>query len=100
MAPVVTAVYLLVVGALALGRYRWAWVLLAIFYGGGIVSWGFDLPRTPWRILNLLVNAATFALLVSSPMRDRLRRPVSFRVRCGRPLRQGRPSWPSRTASR
>jgi hypothetical protein len=86
MAPFATALYLLVLGTLVLGRYRWAWVLLALLYGGAIVTWGFDSDRfAPRNVLGFVVDVATFALLVSSPMRDRLRRPVGIRVRSQRP---------------
>ena len=82
MAPVATALYLLVVGAFALGRYRWAWVLLAVFYGTTVVTWGFDSRRfASWYVIGFVINVVTFALLVSSPMRDRLRRPVGIRQR-------------------
>jgi lysylphosphatidylglycerol synthetase-like protein (DUF2156 family) len=82
MAPVATALYLLVLGAFVLGRYRWAWALLAVLYGIAIVTWGFDSDRfVPRNVLGFVVGVATFALLVSSPMRDRLRRPVGIGVR-------------------
>jgi hypothetical protein len=89
MAPVATALYLLVVAALVLGRYRWAWALLAVFYGAAVMTWGFDSRRFAfWYVLGLVLNVVTFALLVSSPMRGRLRRPVSIRLR-GAHLSQG-----------
>src|SRR4051794_32761049 len=82
MAPVATALYVLVVGALVLGRYRWAWVLLAFLYGVAIVTWVFDSGRfAPRNVLGLVVGVATLALLVSPPMRDRPRRPISIRAR-------------------
>jgi hypothetical protein len=81
-APVATALFVLVVVALVLGRYRWAWILLAVFYGGGIVAWGFDSHRfAPRHVLGLALDVVVFGLLVSSPMRDRLRRPVGIRAR-------------------
>src|SRR3954453_6863709 len=54
MAPVATALYVLVVGALVLGGYRWAWVLLAVLYGVAIVTWAFDSGRfAPRNVLGL-----------------------------------------------
>jgi len=77
LAPVATALYLLVVGALVFGRYRWAWVLLALLYGAAIVSRVLDSSRsTTWHVFGFAINLVTFALLMSSPMRDRLRRPL------------------------
>jgi len=87
MAPVATAIYLLVLAGLVLGRYRWAWVLVAVLYGSAIVTWAFDAHRfAPWYVLGLGLNVAVFALLMSSPMRNRLRRPVSVRARGARVL--------------
>jgi hypothetical protein len=81
-APVATALFLLVVAALVLGRYRWAWILLAVVYGEGVVAWGFDSHRFEgWQLAGLAQGVAVFGLLVSSPMRDRLRRPVGIRAR-------------------
>ncbi len=81
-APLATALYVLVVGALVLGRYRWAWILLAIFYGTAIVAWGFDSSRfAAWQVLRLAGDVIVFGLLMSSAMRDRLRRPVGIRAR-------------------
>lgn len=80
-APVATALYLLILAAL-LGRYRWAWLMLAVLYGAALVGWGFDSHRFALRqLLGFALNIAVFALLVSTPMRDRLRRPVSLRAR-------------------
>ena len=79
LAPVAAGCYLLLVGALVLGRYRWAWVLLALLYSVAIVSWGFDEDRFTARwVLGLTYDAAALALLMSHPIRDRLRRPVNF----------------------
>lgn len=80
-APVATALCVMVVGALVIGRYRWAWILLAALYGGAIVAWGFDSHRFEARpVLGLAFDVALFGLLVSSPMRDRLRRPIGIRA--------------------
>ena len=74
MAPVATALYLTVVLVLVVWRSRWAWALLVLFYGAGLVSWGFDSHRfSLWRVLALAVDVAAFGLLVSAPMRRRLR---------------------------
>lgn len=87
MAPVATAAYLLVLAGLVLGRYRWAWLLLAVLYGSAMVTWGLDPHRfAPWYVLSLALNVAVFALLLSSPMRARLRRPVRVRARSVRVL--------------
>jgi hypothetical protein len=81
-APVATSLYVLVVGALVFGRYRWAWILLALLYGSGIVAWCLDSHRFgPLQVLGLALNVTAFGLLLSSPMRDRLRRPVHIRAR-------------------
>jgi hypothetical protein len=78
LAPVATVLCLLVLGALVIGRYRWAWLLLVLLYGSAIVSWFFDSQRfVPWYVVALAGNLAAFALLMSPTMRDRLRRPVS-----------------------
>jgi hypothetical protein len=81
-APVAAACYLLILTALVVGRYRWAWVLLAVLYGVGILDWSFRGDRfgTRW-LLGLAYDLVTFALLASSPMRSRLRRPVTIRPR-------------------
>ena len=42
LAPFVTALYLAVVASLVVGRRRWAWALLALFYAGGDAGWLFD----------------------------------------------------------
>ena len=77
MAPVVTAVYLAVVLALVVGRFRWAWLLLVLFNGAALIGWAFDAHRfAPTRALGYVVGLATFVLLMSGPMRHRLRHPV------------------------
>jgi hypothetical protein len=82
MTPVATALYLIVVLALVLGRFRWAWILLTLFYGIADLSSVVHPPHTLRAyLLGLLLGVATFVVLVSSPMRDRLRRPVRLRHR-------------------
>jgi hypothetical protein len=82
MAPIATALYLLVVAALVLGRFRWAWVLLALFYGAAIVGWVVDSERfAATHILSFGADLAVFALLVSPTMRHRLRRPLRNQAR-------------------
>jgi predicted membrane channel-forming protein YqfA (hemolysin III family) len=86
MAPVATAVYLTVVLALVVGRYRWAWVLLVLFNGAAIVGWAFDAHRlAPMRAVWYFLTLGTLLLLLSAPMRGRLRQPVSLprRVHAG-----------------
>jgi hypothetical protein len=79
-APVGTAVYLLVVAALVRGRYRWAWLLLALFYGAALVSSVFDSHRfTARALLYEVLGCAAVVLLLSTPMRHRLRQPIRFR---------------------
>jgi hypothetical protein len=86
MAPVATLVYLAVVLALVIGRYRWAWVVLFLFYGFVALSWLFDSNRfVLTHILGLAFDLAVLLLLVSESMRRRLRRPV----RAGAPRYQG-----------
>ena len=77
MAPVATALYLLVLLALVVRRYRWAWLLLALFNGAAVIGWAFDQHRfAPMRTLWYGVGLATFMLLMSRPMRNRLRHSV------------------------
>jgi hypothetical protein len=77
MAPVATAIYLAVVAALVVGRYRWAWMLLGLFWAFVVVVWPFDSDRfAATHVLGFVAALATLALLVSTPMRRRLRRPV------------------------
>jgi drug/metabolite transporter (DMT)-like permease len=88
MAPVATAVYLAVVLALVVGRYRWAWLLLALLNGAAVIGWAFDPQRfAPARALGYGVGLAALCLLVSWPMRRRLRHPVllPWRVKDGAP---------------
>lgn len=85
MAPVATALYLVVVTALVVGRYRWTWWSLTLFYGVAIVSWIVDFGQLPPRyLLALAMNLSVLGLLLSSSMRDRLRRPVHVRLRRSR----------------
>ena len=75
LAPVAAAIYLVILGALVVGRYRWAWIVLAVFYAGVIVGWAFDSGRfTPQLMLGLVLNVLVLTLLLSTPMRDRLRK--------------------------
>lgn len=82
MAPVATVLYLLLVAALVVGRYRWAWVLLALLYGSVLLGWAFDSQRfRTSHLLGEVAGLATFGLFSSSAVRGRLRRPISFRSR-------------------
>lgn len=77
MAPVATLLYLAIVLALVIGRYRGAWVVLFLFNSFVALSWLFDSNRFALtRILGLALDVAVLLLLVSEPMRRRLRRPV------------------------
>jgi hypothetical protein len=81
MASEVTVLYLLLIAAAVVWRYRWAWVLLALLYGSLVIGWAFDSHRFATRHLLFEVAAlAVFALFVSPAVRGRLRRPVSFRL--------------------
>ena len=74
MAPLATALYLAVVLALVVGRYRWAWVLLVLFYGAAAMTWAFDSRRFhPMYLLGFALGVSVFALLLSAPMRHRVR---------------------------
>ena len=82
MAPVVTVVYLIVVLALVKGRFRWAWILLAVFYGLADLLWVLHPPHSlRANLLGLAIGLPTLVVLISSPMRHRLRRPVRLRHR-------------------
>jgi hypothetical protein len=82
MAPVATLLYLLLLAAVVVWRYRWAWVLLALFYGSAVIGWVLDSHRFATRhLLFEVADLAVFALFISPAVRDRLRRPVSFRLR-------------------
>lgn len=82
VAPVATALYLLVLAALVVGRFRWAWYVLAFFIGSVIVGWGFDSNRfAASHVLGFAGALAAFAFLVSPAMRHRLRRPMWGRSR-------------------
>lgn len=72
MAPVVTVVYVIVLVALVLGRYRWAWVLLVLLSGAASVGWAFDSHRFKPRAFWYLFSLATLVLLLSAPMRQRV----------------------------
>ena len=82
MAPVATALFLLLLAALVAGRYRWAWVLVALFYASALIGWVADPTSVkPTNVPLLIASLGAFVLLVSRPMRRRLRKPVSFPVR-------------------
>jgi hypothetical protein len=77
VAPTSAAIELAIAGALVLGRYRWAWVLLTLLFGLEVVGW--PLTADPLQASSILwagSNAVALAALLSSPMRRRLRRPV------------------------
>ena len=77
MAPVATAIYLAVVAALVVGRYRWAWMLLSLFFAWVVATWPFDSDRFAGaHVFGFVAALAALALLVSKPMRRRLRRPI------------------------
>jgi len=73
-APVATAVYLMVLAALVLGRYGWAWVVLVLLNAAVLVGWAFDSRRFQLSALWHLLSVATLLLLLFAPMRHRLRR--------------------------
>jgi hypothetical protein len=82
MAPVATAVYLALVLALVIGRYRWAWIVLVLFYASAELSWLITAHRfSVTNVLGLAVGLATLALLLSRPMRHRVHPPVAVRQR-------------------
>src|SRR3989442_613468 len=72
-APVAAVAFALVLMALVLRR-RWAWQLLVVFEGIVLVSFVFDFTNA----LAFGSNLASFALLISPPMRRyvRLRSPL------------------------
>ena len=74
-APVATALFVLLVGALVFGRFRWAWWMLVAFYIAVIVGGIVDLPH---YALGLASNLAVLGFLLSAPMRRRVRRPVQL----------------------
>jgi hypothetical protein len=77
MASFVTVLYLLVVAALVWRRSRWAWYVLAVFIGVVVVGWVFDSNRFQGsHVVGFVLALGAFALLLSSEMRHRLRRPV------------------------
>jgi hypothetical protein len=80
MAPFATLIDLGVVTALVVGCRRWAWFLLTLLYAWADIGWVFASHRFETRtLLFLAVNVGTLALLVSPPMRRRLKRPVDLR---------------------
>jgi hypothetical protein len=77
MAPAATAFYVAILVARVVGRYRWAWFLLALVYVSGVIGWAFDDQRLePMRAFLGVIALATLVLLGSAPMRRHLRRPV------------------------
>ena len=79
MAPVATAVFLALVAALVVGRYRWAWIIVALFEGSALVAWAVDpAPIHAIDIPFYIASIASFVLLLSPAMRDRLRKPVGL----------------------
>jgi hypothetical protein len=79
MAPVATAVYLGVLLALGVGRFRWAWIVMGSFYVAAFATWAFDIHRfAPRSLLGLAFVAVVLTLLFSAPVRDRLRRRVEM----------------------
>ena len=79
MAPAAAALYLAVVLALVVGRYRWAWVLLLLFYVSADLTWAVRPHVSATYALGLALALPTLALLLSRPMRHRLRRPITLR---------------------
>ena len=82
MAPVATLLYLALLAAVVVWRYRWAWVLLALFYGSAVIGWAFDSHR--FAISHLVygvADIAVFAFFISPAMRDRLSDAGSSRQR-------------------
>jgi hypothetical protein len=80
MAPLATVLFLVLLVALVRGRYRWAWLLFALASVAALASWPFDAHRfETTTLLFLAVNLGTLALLLSPPMRRRLKRPVGLR---------------------
>jgi hypothetical protein len=84
MAPLATALFLVLLIALVRGRYRWAWLLFALASLAALAGWPFDAhPFETRTLLFLVVDAGTLALLLTPPMRRRLKRPVDFRRSTG-----------------
>lgn len=80
MAPLATALFLVLLFALVLGRYRWAWLLFALASVAALAGWPFDGHRFETKtLLFAAVNLGTLTLLLSPPMRRRLKRPVDIR---------------------
>ena len=84
MAPVATALFFGLVFALVVGRYRWAWVIIALFELAALIGWLVD--PTSLRAINipfLIASIGSFVLLLSPTMRGRLRAPVRLPHRLG-----------------
>jgi hypothetical protein len=82
MAPVGTALFLVLLAVLVLGRYRWAWIVLVLFEGSALVAWAVE--PTPLHAIDIpfyIASIVSFVLLLSPTMRHRLRKPVKFRGR-------------------
>jgi hypothetical protein len=93
MAPVATAIYLAVVAALVVGRYRWAWVLLVVFNVASAVGWPFDSGRfDSTALLSFGLDLLLLLLLFSNAMRRRLRRLVGASISRGGFHRECRPA--------
>jgi hypothetical protein len=61
--------------ALIVGRYRWAWIVLAFSGSVRLVDWVVHFSDPWWFVLYV----AVLALLVSPPMRRYIRPPVALR---------------------
>ncbi len=79
-APVAGVVVAALLVALVL-RQRWAWWLLVVFEAAILISFVFDFTNLP----ALLLNLASFALLVSPPMRRHVRAANAARSEASRP---------------
>jgi hypothetical protein len=74
-----TALFLAVLAALMLGRYRWAWIVLVLLEGSVFIGEAVD--QSPLHAIDIpfyIASIASFALLLSPTMRHRLRKPVEF----------------------
>jgi hypothetical protein len=82
MAPVATALFLALLAALVIGRYRWAWIVVVFFEASTLVGWAVN--PTPLHAIDTpfyIASIASFVLLLSPAMRHRLRKPVLVRVK-------------------
>jgi hypothetical protein len=84
MAPFATAAYLILLAAFVLGRYRWTWLLFTLTSVAAVAAWPFDAHRFETKaLLFMALDVATLAILLSQPMRRRLKRPVELRRTAG-----------------